>query len=108
MLFRPSRLGLAASLALTGATLATPAVAQGTQRIEITGSAIKRIDAETPAPIEIAQPADYEHELREHGYVIADFAQRRDRVRDQVDEFAKVESSPRLEGRQMVMVLAPR
>lgn len=30
------------------------------------------------------------------------------RVRDQVEEQAKVESEPRLEGRQMVMVLAPR
>lgn len=30
------------------------------------------------------------------------------KVRDQVDDIAKVESEPRLEGRQMVMVLAPR
>lgn len=30
------------------------------------------------------------------------------RVKDQVDAVAKVESYPRLEGRQMVMVLAPR
>jgi translation initiation factor IF-3 len=30
------------------------------------------------------------------------------RVKDQVEEIAKVESYPRLEGRQMVMVLAPR
>lgn len=30
------------------------------------------------------------------------------RVREQVEELAKVESEPRLEGRQMVMVLAPR
>jgi translation initiation factor IF-3 len=30
------------------------------------------------------------------------------RVKDEVDEIAKVESYPRLEGRQMVMVLAPR
>ena len=30
------------------------------------------------------------------------------KVRDQMDEIAKVESSPRSEGRQMVMVLAPR
>jgi translation initiation factor IF-3 len=35
-------------------------------------------------------------------------AQLLDRVRDEVDEFAKVEAEPRLEGRQMVMVLAPR
>ena len=30
------------------------------------------------------------------------------RVREEVDEIAKVEASPKLEGRQMVMVLAPR
>ncbi|MCB1517222.1 MAG: translation initiation factor IF-3 [Hyphomicrobiaceae bacterium] len=30
------------------------------------------------------------------------------KVRDQMDELAKVESTPRSEGRQMVMVLAPR
>jgi len=30
------------------------------------------------------------------------------RVRDQVDEVAKVEQFPRLEGRQMIMILAPR
>jgi translation initiation factor IF-3 len=31
-----------------------------------------------------------------------------DRVRADTEEFAKVELEPRLEGRQMVMVLAPR
>ena len=31
-----------------------------------------------------------------------------DRVRDQVDEVAKVEQFPKLEGRQMIMILAPR
>jgi len=30
------------------------------------------------------------------------------RVRDEVDEIAKVESEPKLEGRQMIMVLSPR
>ncbi len=30
------------------------------------------------------------------------------RVRDQLEELAKVEQFPRLEGRQMIMVLAPR
>ena len=30
------------------------------------------------------------------------------RVREETDEIAKVESEPKLEGRQMVMVLAPR
>ena len=31
-----------------------------------------------------------------------------ERVREQVDEVAKVESEPKLEGRQMIMILAPR
>ena len=31
-----------------------------------------------------------------------------DRVKNQVEEIAKVETEPKLEGRQMVMVLAPR
>ena len=30
------------------------------------------------------------------------------RVRDDVEEIAKVEAMPKLEGRQMIMVLAPR
>ncbi len=30
------------------------------------------------------------------------------KVRSEIEEIAKVESEPRLEGRQMVMVLAPR
>ncbi len=31
-----------------------------------------------------------------------------DRVREQVDEIAKVEQFPRLEGRQMIMIVAPK
>ena len=31
-----------------------------------------------------------------------------DRVRDELDELAKVEQWPRLEGRQMIMVIAPK
>jgi translation initiation factor IF-3 len=31
-----------------------------------------------------------------------------DRVREQLDELAKVEQYPKMEGRQMVMVMAPR
>jgi translation initiation factor IF-3 len=31
-----------------------------------------------------------------------------DRVRTDLDAVAKVESSPRLEGRQMIMVIAPK
>jgi translation initiation factor IF-3 len=35
-------------------------------------------------------------------------AQLLQRVKDETDEIAKVESEPKLEGRQMIMVLAPR
>ena len=31
-----------------------------------------------------------------------------DRVKDELDELAKVEQMPKMEGRQMVMVIAPR
>jgi translation initiation factor IF-3 len=31
-----------------------------------------------------------------------------ERVRDEVSELAKVEQQPKMEGRQMVMVMAPR
>lgn len=31
-----------------------------------------------------------------------------DRVRDELDEMVKVELMPRLEGRQMIMIMAPR
>jgi translation initiation factor IF-3 len=30
------------------------------------------------------------------------------RVRGEMDEFTKIESMPRMEGRQMIMVLAPK
>jgi|TARA_E500000075_G_scaffold28889_1_gene25761 translation initiation factor IF-3 len=30
------------------------------------------------------------------------------RVREETDEFAKVEAMPKMEGRQMIMVLAPK
>jgi translation initiation factor IF-3 len=30
------------------------------------------------------------------------------RVREQVDEIAKVEQFPKMEGRQMIMIVAPR
>jgi iron complex outermembrane receptor protein len=54
-MFRRSKLSTALVLAFGGVALCSPALAQqtGTQRIEITGSNIKRIDAETVAPIEI-------------------------------------------------------
>jgi translation initiation factor IF-3 len=31
-----------------------------------------------------------------------------DRVREQLDDMAKVEQIPKMEGRQMIMVVAPR
>ncbi len=54
-MFRRSKLSTALVLAFGGVALSAPALAQqtGTQRIEITGSNIKRIDAETVAPVEI-------------------------------------------------------
>src|SRR5687768_8284111 len=55
------RTRLNAALALVfGGLLAAPALAQPTQRIEITGSAIKRIDSELPAPVEIVTRAQIE------------------------------------------------
>lgn len=51
--FKRTKVSMGALLALGGAVLATsaPVHAQTTQRIEITGSAIKRIDAETVVPV---------------------------------------------------------
>lgn len=56
MHLRPTRLALAAAAALVGSA----ALAQATQRIEITGSAIKRTSAEGPAPVEIVTRKDIE------------------------------------------------
>jgi iron complex outermembrane receptor protein len=54
MYFKPTRIALAATLALGGgATLA-----QDVQRIEITGSAIRRIDAETALPVQVIKRED--------------------------------------------------
>jgi iron complex outermembrane receptor protein len=51
--FKKSKIGSAVSIALGGSLVlaALPALAQVTQRVEITGSAIKRIDAETVVPV---------------------------------------------------------
>ncbi|MBT9487334.1 MAG: TonB-dependent receptor [Rubrivivax sp.] len=51
-----SRLALAAVMALSGAS----ALAQPVQRIEVTGSAIKRTSVEGPAPVEIVTRKDIE------------------------------------------------
>jgi iron complex outermembrane recepter protein len=50
-MLKKSRIGAAA--ALVAACVAAPALAQETQRITITGSSIKRLDAEGPAPVEV-------------------------------------------------------
>jgi iron complex outermembrane recepter protein len=50
-MFRRNRIG--AAVALVAAGLSLPALAQEAQRIEITGSSIKRLDAEGPAPVEV-------------------------------------------------------
>ena len=53
-MFRRTRLCSSLLVAFGGTALAIPAIAQqDSQRIEITGSRIKRIDAETPAPVQV-------------------------------------------------------
>jgi iron complex outermembrane receptor protein len=52
----PTRLHAAVVLALA----ALPAAAQDTQRVEITGSSIKRIDAETALPVQVMTRQDIE------------------------------------------------
>ncbi len=52
-------LGLSGPAAMAQ-TAGTPANASAPQRIEITGSAIKRIDAETPVPVEVVTRAQIE------------------------------------------------
>ena len=55
--FRPTATSCAVQ-ALLGALLALPAAAQEPQRIEITGSSIKRIDAETALPVQVLTRQD--------------------------------------------------
>jgi iron complex outermembrane recepter protein len=53
-MFRKTRVTTAALLAIGGvALIAMPAAAQEVQRIEITGTNIKRIDAETSSPVQV-------------------------------------------------------
>jgi iron complex outermembrane receptor protein len=54
-MFKRTKVSAAASVLLGGmaAITAVPASAQETQRIEITGSAIKRVDAETALPVQV-------------------------------------------------------
>jgi iron complex outermembrane recepter protein len=64
-MFKKTKVCTAALAAIGGSLLlqAVPAVAQQTQRIEITGSAIKRIDAETSVPVTVLKI----EELRSQG-----------------------------------------
>ncbi|MBP6903112.1 MAG: TonB-dependent receptor [Burkholderiaceae bacterium] len=61
-MFHRSKLSAAALTALGGAmvVLSSTAVAQNAQRVEITGSAIKRTTAEGPAPVEVITKKDIE------------------------------------------------
>lgn len=54
-MFKRTKVSAAASVLLGGvaALVSIPAAAQETQRIEITGSAIKRVDAETALPVQV-------------------------------------------------------
>jgi iron complex outermembrane receptor protein len=61
MSFRIKPLNAALALAYATAFVAAPALAQNApQRIEITGSAIKRIDSELPVPVEVVTRAQIE------------------------------------------------
>lgn len=61
-MFKPTLLSRGLMLAFGGslALAALPALAQQSQRIEITGSAIKRIDAETALPVQVIKREDIE------------------------------------------------
>jgi iron complex outermembrane receptor protein len=59
-MFKRSKVASAALLALGSVLGATAALAQEVQRVEITGSAIKRVDAEGSLPVQIIQRADIE------------------------------------------------
>lgn len=58
-MFKKTHVSMAVMLAL-GGVVAMPAVAQDTQRVEITGSAIKRIAAEGALPVQIIKREDIE------------------------------------------------
>ncbi|HEY6354205.1 MAG TPA: TonB-dependent receptor, partial [Burkholderiaceae bacterium] len=60
-MFRRTRVALAAATAVGGlAATVTGAWAQDTQRVEVTGSSIKRIEGESNAPIQVIKRADIE------------------------------------------------
>ncbi len=63
-MFIRTRVSAAAALALGGVAIfaAAPVQAQDSQRIEITGSSIKRIDAETALPVTVVTREEIEHQ----------------------------------------------
>ncbi len=63
-MFKRTRVSAAAALALGGVAIfaAAPVQAQDSQRIEITGSSIKRIDAETALPVTVVTREEIEHQ----------------------------------------------
>lgn len=58
-MFKRTKISAGALLAL-GAVIAVPAMAQDAQRVEVTGSRIKRVDAESSAPITVITRGDIE------------------------------------------------
>ena len=58
-MLKRSKISLAVAFAV-GGLAATPALAQNTQRVEITGSSIKRVDAETALPVTVIKREDIE------------------------------------------------
>ena len=58
-MFKRTTISLGA-LAAIGMLASAPAMAQGAQRVEITGSNIKRIGTEGPLPVEVITRADIE------------------------------------------------
>lgn len=57
-MFTRTRMKNAALAAISGAMLAAPAHAQDPQRVEVTGSRIKRVNAELSSPVETITAAD--------------------------------------------------
>jgi iron complex outermembrane recepter protein len=60
-MFKKTKIASGVLMALGGALIVgSPAMAQTTERIEITGSSIKRVDAETALPVTVINRADIE------------------------------------------------
>jgi iron complex outermembrane receptor protein len=83
---RPTRIAVAATLALSGGA----AFAQDVQRVEITGSAIRRIDAESALPVQVIKREDIE---RSGATSTVDLLQRLSVVQGSTHEAANVGGS---------------